>query len=134
MDARKTVLKETSVIAIGEVVGVLAMFGVFALMGMLDRKVLLGGAIGALLAIGNFLMMAINVSVAADRAAGQNVKGGKALISTSYMMRLAVIFIILFACVKGGLCNVFACVIPMLFVRPTITIAEFFRKAEENQP
>lgn len=134
MDSRKTVLKETGVIAVGEVVGVATMFGVFALLGMLNSTVLLGGFVGAVLAILNFLMMAINVSIAADRAAGQDVKGGKAMLSTSYVVRLAVIFVILFACVKSGRCNVFACVIPMLFVRPTITIAEFFRKPEEKQP
>lgn len=128
MDSRKIVLKETAIIAIGECIGVAAMFTVFALLGYFDRSVLLGGFIGGLLAVLNFLFMAINASVAADRAVNQNVKGGKALMQTSYAMRLAVIFLVLFACVKSGVCNVFASVIPLLFVRLTITIAEFFRK------
>jgi hypothetical protein len=35
---------------------------------------------------------------------------------------------ILFACAKSGLFDVVALVLPLVFVRPTITVAEFFRK------
>ena len=133
MDFRKTVLRETGVIALGEVIGVALMFGVFALLGRFDRTVLLGGIVGAALAILNFLFMAINASVAADRAVRQDVKGGKALMQTSDLLRLAAIFVILMACVKSGLCNAIAAVVPLLFTRPTITIAEFFRKPGETQ-
>lgn len=133
MDSRKVVLQETSIIAIGEVIGVGLMFAVFALAGWFDTAVLLGGVVGGVLAIANFFFMALNASVAADRAVEQNVKRGKALMQTSYAARLAVIFIVLFACVKSGMCNVFASVIPLLFVRVTITIAEFFRKPGETK-
>lgn len=133
MDFRKTVLRETGIIALGVAVGVALMFGVFALLGRFDRTVLLGGVIGGALAIFNFLFMAINASVAADKAVRQDVTGGRALMQTSYIVRLAAIFLILLACVKSGLCNAIAAVVPLLFVRPTITIAEFFRKPGETQ-
>lgn len=133
MDFRKTVLRETGIIALGVAVGVALMFGVFALLGCFDRTVLLGGVIGGALAILNFLFMAINASVAADKAVRQDVTGGRALMQTSYIVRLAAIFVILLACVKSGLCNAIAAVVPLLFVRPTITIAEFFRKPGETQ-
>ena len=133
MDFRKTVLRETGIIALGEVIGVALMFGVFALLGRFDRTVLLGGVIGGALAILNFLFMAINASVAAGKAVRQDVTGGRALMQTSYIVRLAAIFLILLACVKSGLCNAIAAVVPLLFVRPTITIAEFFRKPGETQ-
>ena len=133
MDFRKTVLRETGIIALGVVIGVALMYGVFALLGRFDRAVLLGGVIGGALAILNFLFMAINASVAADKAVKQDVTGGRALMQTSYIMRLAAIFVILLACVKSGLCNAIAAVVPLLFVRPTITIAEFFRKPGETQ-
>ena len=133
MDFRKTVLRETGIIAMGVVIGVALMYGVFALLGRFDRAVLLGGVIGGALAILNFLFMAINASVAADKAVRQDVTGGRALMQTSYIVRLAAIFVILLACVKSGLCNAIAAVVPLLFVRPTITIAEFFRKPGETQ-
>ena len=133
MDLRKTVFRETGIIALGVVIGVALMYGVFALLGRFDRAVLLGGVIGGALAILNFLFMAINASVAADKAVKQDVTGGRALMQTSYIVRLAAIFVILLACVKSGLCNAIAAVVPLLFVRPTITIAEFFRKPGETQ-
>lgn len=131
-EARKTVFHETAIIAVGEVIGVALMLAVFALLGRLDRAAVLGGIVGGVLAVGNFLMMAINVSLAADKAAQQNVKAGKAMVSTSYVTRMVVLFVILFACIKSGLCNVIACVVPLLFVRVTITVAEFMRKSGDK--
>ncbi len=133
MDARKAVLRETKTVAIGEAVGVALMYGVFALLGSFDQTVLLGGIAGGLLAVINFFLMAVNVSNAADKAVHEDVKGGKSLMRFSYATRLIVLFVILFALIKSGVCNVFASVIPLLFVRLTITIAEFFRKPEEKK-
>ena len=66
--------------------------------------------------------------MAADKAVNQDVKGGQKQIKLSYFIRMIAIFVILFACVKSGLCNALASVLPLLFVRPVITVAEFFRK------
>lgn len=133
MDSRKLVCRETGIIAIGVAVCSAIMLAVFALLGRFDNTVLLGGVIGSLMAILNFFFMAMNATMAADRAVKQDVKKGKALVQASYMIRLAVIFLILYACVKSGLCNAFACVLPMVFVRPVITVAEFFRKSGEDK-
>ena len=129
METRKIVLHETGIIAIGECMGVAVMLAIFALLGRFDRSVVLGGLIGGVLTILNFFLMAVNANNAADKAVGQDVKSGKSMLQLSYAAGLAMIFVVLFACVKSGLCNVFAIVIPLLFVRPTITIAEFFRKS-----
>lgn len=129
METRKIVLHETGIIAIGECMGVAVMLAIFALLGRFDSSVVLGGLIGGVLTILNFFLMAVNTNNAADKAVGQDVKSSKPMLQLSYAARLAMIFVVLFACVKSGLCNVFAIVIPLLFVRPTITIAEFFRKS-----
>lgn len=128
MDSRKVVYHETGIIAIGEVICVAAMLAVFALLGYFSSQVLLGGIIGGILTILNFFLMAMNASMAADKAANQDVKGGKKQIKMSYTLRMLLIFVILFACVKSGLCNALASVLPLVFVRPIITVAEFFRK------
>ena len=39
-----------------------------------------------------------------------------------------VLFVILFAFAKSGIADAIALVVPLIFVRFTITIAEFFRK------
>ena len=57
MDFRKMVLKETGIVAIGECIGVAAMFGIFALLGKFDSTVLIGGLVGGAMAILNFLVM-----------------------------------------------------------------------------
>ena len=129
METRKIVLHETGIIAIGECMGVAVMLAIFALLGRFDRSVVLGGLIGGVLTILNFILMAVNANNTADKAVSQDVKSGKSMLQLSYAARLAMIFVVLFACVKSGLCNGFAIVIPLLFVRPTITIAEFFRKS-----
>lgn len=128
MDSRKIVYHETGIIAIGEVICLAVMLAVFALLGYFNSKVLLGGAIGTMLAVLNFFFMAMGASMAADKAANQDVKGGQKQIRLSYTLRMLLIFIILFACVKSGLCNALASVLPLVFVRPIITVAEFFRK------
>lgn len=132
MDSRKIVFRETAVVAIGQVICVSAMLGIFALLGKFDRTVLLGGVVGGLLSTMNFFFMAVGASLAADKAAQQNVNGGKATIKSSYLLRMVLLAAVLFAFAKSGLCNVVALVLPLAFIRPIITVAEFFRKPGEN--
>ena len=131
MDSRKIVYKETAVVAIGVAICVAIMLAVFALLGAFDRSVLLGGIIGGVLTVANFFFMAVGTALTADKAENQDVKGGKAVISSSYALRMVLLFVLMFACVKSGLCDVVALVLPLAFVRPVITIAEFFRKKGE---
>lgn len=132
MDSRKTVFQQTGVVALGVGLGTAAMLGVFALLDQFAFSVVLGGIVGAVVAIGNFFFMAISVCMAADKAQNQDVQGGQATVKRSYLLRMVVMVVILFAFAKSGLCNVIALVVPLLFVRPTITIAEFFRKAGDS--
>lgn len=128
MDSRKFILKKTVVIALGQLLCVAVMIGVFALLGYYDRSVLLGGIFGGIIAVGNFFAMAVCADLAADKAEQGNVQGGQALVRTSYIGRLAVVAIVLFALVKSGLCHVFAAVLPLIFNRPILTVSEFFGK------
>ena len=128
MDSRKFILKKTAVIALGPLLCVAVMIGVFALLGYYDRSVLLGGIFGGIIAVGNFFAMAVCADLAADKAEQGNVQGGQALVRTSYIGRLAVVAIVLFALVKSGLCHVFAAVLPLIFNRPILTVSEFFGK------
>lgn len=128
MDPRKFILKQTGIIAAGQALCVGAMLGIFFLLGKYDQTVLLGGIVGGLAAIGNFFFMALGAMLAADKAVEQNVKAGNALVRMSYILRLGVLAVVLFAFAKSGLCNVFALVIPLVFTRPILTVTEFFRK------
>ena len=128
---KKIIYKQIGAVALGEVLGVAAMIGIFALLGQFDYTVVLGGLVGGLIAFLNFFFMVVSLSAAADRAENQDVKGGKGLVKGSYFVRLAVMAVVLFACAKSGYFNVIALVVPLLFVRPALTVAEFFVKKGE---
>ncbi len=133
MDSRKIVFQETGIVLLGEIIGTALMCAVFALLNKFDSSVLFGGMIGLALATGNFFFMAVSTCIATEKAQNENVKGGQSMIRSSYLLRLLVLFVILFACGKSGRFNIFSLALPLLFVRPTITIAEFFRKTGENK-
>ena len=133
MDSRKYVLKQTGIIAVGQVVCVAAMVGVFALLGEFNSSVLLGGIVGCVLAILNFFFMAVAAMMAADKAMEQEVSKGTAMVRASYILRLAVLAVVMFAFAKSGLCNVITMILPLVFTRPILTIAEFFRKPGEKK-
>ena len=132
MDSRKIVYRETGIVALGVAVCVAVMFGVYALLHMLDSTVLLGGVFGGILAIANFFFMAVGTSLAADKAEAQDVKGGKALLQMSMLVRYAVLFVLLFACAKSGLCAPIPLVLPLVFVRPVLSFGEFFRRKGDS--
>ena len=131
IDSRKFVLKETAIVALGQAVCVSLLLGIFALLGKWNTAVWLGGILGGVLAVANFFFMAISATVASEKAVAQDVKGGQLTMRLSYMVRLAVIFVILFALVKSGLCHALTAVLPLAFTRPVLFVAEFFRKSGE---
>lgn len=131
MESRKIALHETGIVAIGVAICVGLMFAVYALLGKFSIAVLLGGLVGGLISVANFFAMAIVATLAADRAEKQDVVGGQKMISSSYPLRMLVLASILFACAKSGFFDLIALVLPLVFVRPTITVAEFFRKKGE---
>lgn len=132
MDSRKFILRKTAVIALGQALCVAVMIGVFVLLGHFDRSVLLGGIFGGIIAVGNFFAMAVCADLAADKAGSGNVQGGQALVRASYIGRLAVVAILLFALVKSGLCHVLSAVLPLIFNRPILTVSEFFGKGSKT--
>lgn len=133
MDDRRLVLKETGMMAVGQAVCVALMLGVFALLDRLDDTVLLGGLLGWFLAVLNHFFLAMGVMMAAQKARGENVKGGKNLVQASFFLRTAVLFVVMFALLKSGRCNVFALVLPLLFTRPILMVEQFFRKDGEGK-
>lgn len=126
--SRKYVLKETLIVLLGEGIALALMFGVYALLGKIGIPVLLGGIVGAVLAVGNFFFMAVVVTLAADKAEQQDAEGGKKLVKGSYPIRILALAAILFLCGRSGCFDILALVLPLLFVRPILTITEFFRK------
>lgn len=133
MKGKTIVFRETAVITLGMVICVGVMLGIYALLGKLDSSVWLGGLAGGLVSVFNFFFMAVCASLAADKAQAQDVKGGQALMKMSYLIRIGLVFVVLFACIKSGWCSLLPTVLPLVFVRPILTVAEFFRRSgDEN--
>ena len=126
--SRKIVLKETAIVVLGELLLCAIMVGIFALVGRYDTSVLLGAVFGWLLTSGNFFFLAVGATLAADKAEKQNVQGGKNLMRSSMALRVLVLFGLMFLLAKSGLCNIFALVLPLAFLRPVLMLGEFFRK------
>lgn len=133
MDSKKSVFRETGAVALGQALCTAAMVGVFSLLGRYDTSVLLGGMVGAAVATGNFFLMSLFANMAADKAEAQDVAGGQKLIQLSYMGRMVGLFLVLFLCAKSGMFNVLALVIPLVFTRPVLTVAEIFKKKGDKQ-
>jgi hypothetical protein len=132
MDSRKFIFGKTAAIAIGQALCVAVMIGVFALLGYYNRSILLGGIFGGIIAVGNFFAMAVCADLAADRAQKGNVNAGQALMKASYVGRLAVMAILLFALVKSGYCHAVATVLPLIFNRLILMLSEFIGKGSKG--
>lgn len=127
-ESRKLVFKETALIAIGELICVALMCVVYALLGKFNISVVLGGLVGLLVATGNFFALAVVATLASDKAEAGDPASGQKLMRSSYPIRLLVMAGVLILCAKSGFFDVIALVVPLLFIRPILTIAEFFRK------
>ena len=125
MTNRNLLFRDTAVVAAGQALCTAVMIGIFALIGRYDLSVLLGGIVGALIAIANFFIMSLFVNLAADKAEAQDVAGGQKLI---YMGRMAGLFLVLILCAKSGLFHVLTLVFPLGFTRPILTAATIFKK------
>ena len=127
MDSRKIVFQETAIVAIGVFICATLMVGVFAALGYFQMNVLWGALAGSLVTVGNYFFLAVVVTLAADKAAEGQVQQAQKMIRLSSTVRLAVMAIVLFVCIKLG-ANVLALVLPLVFERPVLMLAEFFRK------
>ena len=127
MDSRKIVLKETGIVAVGELLCSAAMVGVFAAFGRFEMSVLWSAFAGSLVMVINYFFMAVTVSLAADRAEAGEVQQAQKMIQLSSVVRLLLMGVAMFVGVKLG-ANVIALVLPLAFARPTLMLAEFFRK------
>lgn len=126
--SRKIVLRETAIVAIGEALCCGIMVGIFALLKAFSLPVLWGTLVGYFLTVANFFVMAVGTSLAADKAQEQNVSAGQNLLRSSMALRYLVLIVALIAFAKSGICNVLSMALPLVFVRPVLMFAEFFRK------
>ena len=127
---KRRMIRELTRFALGQLICLGLMFGVYALLDKLTNKVLLGGCIGFALAVLNYCLMALGVWSAAEKAEKGDAAGGKRTITVSMRGRYLLMILGLVAGAKSGWCDVIAMLIPLVLSRPLIFIGEFFRRKE----
>lgn len=132
MNEKKQLLREFLILFLGELLGAGILLGVFALLGRFEWSVLWGALLGVGLTMLNFFLMALSVWRAADKAEQGDVKGGRRLMTLSMLGRYLLMALVLFAGAKSGLMHPIAMLIPLLLMRPILSLGEVFRKAGEN--
>ena len=105
------------------------MVGIFAALGYFQWNVLWGALAGSAVMIANYFFMAVSVSLAADRAERGDVEQAKKMVQLSSTFRLVAMGLLLFLGIKLG-ANVIALLLPLVFARPILMLAEFFRKKD----
>ena len=131
MDSKKIVFKETAIVAVGELICSALMVGIFAALGYFRMNVLWSALAGSAVMSANYFFMAVTVSLAADRAQKGDVQQAQKMVQLSSAVRLLVMGVALFLGIKLG-ANVVALVLPLVFARPILMLAEFFRKKGER--
>lgn len=127
MDSRKTILKDTALLLLGELVGSALMAGVFSAFHAFSMTVVFSALLGCLVITTNYFAMAVVLSLAADRAEAGDLKKAQQMVQLSSTVRLVCMGVILLAAIKLG-ANVVALLLPLLFMRPVLMLLEFFRK------
>ncbi|MBQ3356343.1 MAG: ATP synthase subunit I [Oscillospiraceae bacterium] len=105
------------------------MIGVYALLGKLTGKVLLGALLGTAAALLNFAVMTFSV-VKAESA--ESPERGALQVRLNYVIRMLVLAAALIVALKTDLFDPVATVLPLCFTRIAIFISEIFRKKEAN--
>lgn len=130
VESQKIVWKETAVAAIGILAGSAIMVGVYALLDKFSLIVLWSALAGSGIMILNYFFMAVTASVAADRAQKGDAKSAQNMVQLSSVVRLLAMGGALLLGIRlGG--NTIALVLPLTFARPTLMMAEFFRKKDD---
>lgn len=124
----KGLLRELLLFAVGELIVLGLMLGVYALLRRLSLRVALGGAVGAAVATLNYALIALGVARAADKAQKGDELGAKRTMSLSLAGRYLFMIGILICGAVSGLLDVLAMVIPLLAGRIILAAAEVFRK------
>ena len=131
MDSRKLVMKETALVAAGEVLLSAAMVGIFAALGYFKMNVLWSALTGCAVIVANHFFLAVAVNLAADRAERGDVAQAQKMIRMSSVVRFLMMGAALLVGIKLG-ANVLALCLPLLFLRPILMLGEFFRKKEDS--
>lgn len=152
MIIQKAVKDETKKISLGVLLLSAVMLLIFLLLGKLNYKVVLGTALGAAAAIGNFFWMAISVQKAAEKMNGAEVdpeepegetedtkksvspeaKNAKKGMQLSYTLRMLLIVLVALIAIKVPVFDALPALIALFFPRIVIFFLGFMMRKEKK--
>lgn len=121
------VLKEVKYVAVFTLILSALMQAVFLIIGKWNYTVLLGNILGAVAAIGNFLLMGITV----QNAVTKDEKDAKSLMKLSQSGRMLLLFVVALVGHLLPWFNTLSLVLTYIFPRFAIMLRPFFGKNEE---
>ena len=128
---QETVLRETRRIAVGVFSMLAIMLVVYAAMGRFSLAVVLGGLIGSLYAVINFLLLGMTVQKVAEMREG-NEELARMQMKSSYDMRMVIMILLIVVAFALPFVDGLACMIPMLFPRLTILVLQLTGKIKDE--
>ena len=128
---QETVLRETRRIAVGVFSMLAIMLVVYAAMGRFSLAVVLGGLIGSLYAVLNFLLLGMTVQKVAEMREG-NEELARMQMKSSYNMRMVIMILLIVVAFALPFVDGLACMIPMLFPRLTILVLQLTGKIKDE--
>ena len=128
---QETVLRETKRIAVGVFSMLAIMLVVYAALGCFSLAVVLGGLIGALYAVLNFLLLGMTVQKVAEMREG-NEELARMQMKSSYNMRMVIMILLIVVAFALPFVDGLACMIPMLFPRLTIFVLQLTGKIKDE--
>lgn len=129
MKTKNPVITETLRILVGMVLCLGGMLGVYALIGKFSIAVLIGGIVGTVIAVGNFFFMAIGLSNLADDATESRIR---IRTQSSFLIRTVAMLGLLAVAIYFGKCDALATLLPLLFIRPILTVEQFILKSRKS--
>ena len=133
MQKHRDILHQVTRLTIAMIICVGIMLGIYALLGIFTRSVLVGAVVGLLLSIGNFVSLSITVSNALDSAARDNdPQRAQLSIQASSVIRLLVLAAIYILLFRAKLCDPIAALLPLLLAQGVLKLVEFFRNDKEG--
>ena len=148
MKNSKLPLYETVSIVVGELISSIIVCAVYLLIKKFDLSVALGAILGSCVTVANFFFLMISTNRAIDKAmaergegeitdeeaaefAAKHQAGIQAAVKLSYVIRtLSIALALVLAFLLDGVFNVIATLVPLLMLRPILTVSQLIKKKQ----
>ena len=120
----KKIAKESALFILCETALCILMLVIFALVNKFNLSVILGAIAGWIVSIFYYMSIIIFVDMAAAKAENNDVEGGQKLLQRSRSVRMVGIFLVLILLAITKVFDIVALAVPLLFVRPSVAIAD----------